>query len=221
MFVAVIPAYNEEKTIGSVVRSLLPHVDRIIVVDDASKDQTRQHAKEAGAVVISHLINRGQGAALETGHGYARKIQAAYVLHFDADGQFCAEDVPKAYDAIVDSGADVLLGSRFLDQQSQMPFFKRHVIHPAARLLIDRPVSNIHLTDTHNGFRILSTRALDCLTITQDRMAHATEIPALVRKHNLSYVEFPVRVLYHEFGQGIRSGIRVITDLVIGSCIRK
>ena len=87
MFLAIVPAYNESKRIGSVVRSLFDHVDMVVVVDDASRDATATLAQQAGATVLQHTVNRGQGAALETGHAYARSIDATYVLHFDGDGQ--------------------------------------------------------------------------------------------------------------------------------------
>ena len=96
MFIAIVPAHNEESSIGSVVRSLVRHVDQVVVVDDGSRDATAKEAASAGAVVLRHAINRGQGAALETGHEYARRAGADFVLHFDADGQFDAADVPRS-----------------------------------------------------------------------------------------------------------------------------
>lgn len=218
MFLAIIPAYNEEKTIGSVVRGLFSVVDRVVVVDDGSIDQTARLAKEAGAVVLAHRINRGQGAALETGHAYAREVGADIVLHFDADDQFDPNDVIPAKQAMESSGADMLFGSRFLGKQSNMPFLKRMVLSRAGRLS-DRFFAGIRLSDSHNGFRILSKRALDCIRITQDGMAHATEIPMLVKRHCLSYIEFPVTVTYHEYGQRAGGGIRIVRDLFLGKFV--
>ncbi len=108
MFVAVVPAYNEEKRIGSVVRSLFGHVDEVVVVDDASADNTIQEAQNAGATVLIHRVNRGQGAALETGHAYARKHGAQFVIHFDGDGQFRVEDIAPALEHLQESNADIL-----------------------------------------------------------------------------------------------------------------
>ncbi len=219
MFVAIVPAYNEEKNIGSVVRSLFRHVDRVVVIDDCSQDRTIAEAEAAGAVVLAHEINRGQGAALETGHGYARQLGATYVIHFDGDGQFSVDDIAPALEHLKKNQADVLLGSRFLDGRSNVPYSKKYFLHPIAKI-INRLFGGLYLSDVHNGFRILSGRALDHIVINQDRMAHATEIPYLVRKHRLPYVEFPVQVVYKEYGQSGLSGFNVIKDLFLDKFIR-
>ncbi|PIT86925.1 MAG: glycosyltransferase family 2 protein [Candidatus Magasanikbacteria bacterium CG10_big_fil_rev_8_21_14_0_10_43_6] len=219
MFIAIVPAYNEEKRIGSVVRSLFHHVDTVVVVDDASKDNTAAEARRAGAHVLVHRINRGQGAALETGHMYAREHGATYVLHFDGDGQFQVEDIAPALAHLQKTQADMLLGSRYLDGRSKLPWLKRHIIHPLGKLM-NKIFANVTLSDAHNGFRILNKRALMYIVIGQDRMAHATEIPYLAQKHGLTIVEFPVKVVYHEYGQKMSGGFWIIRDLLIGRFIR-
>lgn len=220
MFVAIIPAYNEEKNIGSVVRSLFVHTDKVVVVDDGSKDNTAGVAEAAGAIVLKHKINRGQGAALQTGHEYAKKINADYVLHFDADGQFDPADIAPALEKLKESNADILLGSRFLGKEANLPFFKKNIILPFARLF-HKIFWQSSLTDAHNGFRILNKNALNKINITQDRMAHATEIIAQIRKNNLKYIEFPVKVVYREYGQGASGGLHIIKDLFLGKFIKK
>ena len=205
MFLAIVPAYNEEKTVGSVVRNLFHHVDRVVVVDDGSSDGTGEAARAAGAVVLTHRLNRGQGAALETGHEYARWIGADYVLHFDADGQFDVADIAPALTALKESGAHMLIGSRLLDARSALPWFKRYVLFPLARLF-HRVFFGVVLTDVHNGFRILSRRALEAIYLEQDRMAHATEILAQAKNCGLKTIEFPVKVVYREYGQGFGGG---------------
>lgn len=219
MFIAIVPAYNEEKRIGSVVRDLFDHVDEVVVVDDASKDGTAVLAKEAGATVIRHKINRGQGAALETGHAYARTKHAEYVLHFDGDGQLDVQDIPFALSTIRTAQADMLLGSRFLDARTEMPATKRYIIHPLGRF-INRFFWNVRMSDAHNGFRILHRNALHTIRVEQDRMAHATEIPAQAVARGLEVIEHPVKITYHEYGQGMRGGIAVIKDLFIGIFIK-
>lgn len=216
MIAALVPAYNEEKQIGEVVKNLLPLVDHVIVIDDASEDRTADEAGFSGAFVLRHKINRGQGAALQTGHEYAKKIGADYVLHFDADGQFDPADIGGALAYIRESVVDILFGSRFLGEFAlQIPWFKRNILLPLARY-VDRLSGAVPLSDSHNGFRILSRRALERIVISQDRMAHATEIPVLVKKFGLSYVEYPVKVHYQEYGQGLRSGFAIIKDLFLG-----
>lgn len=219
MFIAIVPAFNEEKNIGSVVRSLFGHVDQVVVVDDCSFDRTAEEAKVAGAVVLQHEINRGQGAALETGHAYARQAGAKYVIHFDGDGQFSVEDIRPALEHLQKNNADVLLGSRFLDNRSNVPWFKKNILHPLAKL-INRLFGGLYLSDVHNGFRILSEKALVHIEISQDRMAHATEIPYLIRKHQLRYTEFPVQVIYKEYGQSGLSGFAIVKDLFLDKFIR-
>ncbi len=220
MFLAIVPAWNEEKTIGRIVRNLLTCVDQVVVVDDGSVDSTSANARAAGAVVLSHLVNRGQGAALETGHTYARKIGADFVLHFDADEQFSIDDITPAKAALEASGADILFGSRFMGKHANLPFLKRYLILPVGHV-IQKYLFGIDLKDAHNGFRILTKRALKAVYITQDKMAHATEIPVLAIKYGLRYIEFPVTVTYYEYGQGVMDGVGVVADLVTGKLMQK
>ncbi|HRH23945.1 MAG TPA: glycosyltransferase family 2 protein [Candidatus Magasanikbacteria bacterium] len=218
MFIAIVPAYNESKRIKSVVKSLIPQVDKVVVIDDASIDDTAVHAEAAGAIVLTHPINLGQGAALETGQVYARMLNADIVLHFDGDGQFDVRDIVQAK-KIIESGVDVVLGSRFLGVSSQIPWFKRCIILPIARL-VNWLFTGIKLTDAHNGFRMLGRRGLEHITITHNRMSHATEIISLIKKNNLTYREFPVSVTYHEYGQKVSGGFTIIKDLIIGKIIK-
>jgi len=90
---------------------------------------------------------------LETGQEYARKIGADYVLHFDGDGQFCVEDIAPALEKLQQSNADILFGSRFLDNRTKLPFFIRHVLLPLGRL-VNRLFDVVNLYDSQNGFRI-------------------------------------------------------------------
>lgn len=218
MFLAIVPAYNEEKSIGSVARNLFQHVDRVVVVDDGSDDNTARAAEEAGAFVLRHELNRGQGAALETGHEYARAVGADAVLHFDADGQFDVTDIAPALEQLKRVQADILFGSRFLDKRSSVPWFKKRALLPVGRV-VSRLFGGGKLTDTHNGFRILTKRALEKIQLTQDGMAHATEIQSLVKRHGLRYTEHPVKVTYDEYGQGIQEGTRIVRDLLLGKFV--
>jgi len=219
MFLAIVPAYNEANSIGSVVQSLFDHVHEVLVVDDGSTDNTAEIAREAGATVLSHKINRGQGAALETGHEYARRVGAMHVLHFDADGQLSVEDIMPALNVLKEKNAQVLFGTRYGDKVSNVPWTKRYIIGPISRF-VDRLFGAAHLSDAHNGFRILHRDALEKVQITQSGMAHASEIPRLVKQHNLSYIEVPVSVTYHEYGQGMGSGMRTVRDLVFGFFVK-
>ncbi len=216
MVLVIIPAYNEEKKIGRVIRGLFEQgLEDIVVVDDGSTDQTAAQARKLGVKVLRHEINRGQGAALETGSAYARRIGADVVIHFDGDDQFNPEDIPKAISFMERKNLDVVFGSRFLDRRSQIPWLKRKIILPFSRW-INFVFTGCLLSDAHNGFRIFSQKALKMIHITHDRMAHNTEIVRQVKKFHLRYEEFPVEVKYHTYGQGVGGGLMILKDLIIG-----
>ncbi|MCH8049296.1 glycosyltransferase family 2 protein [Patescibacteria group bacterium] len=217
--VAVIPAYNEERRISASIKDVRKFVDEVVVVDDGSRDQTAQQALLAGACVLPHIINRGQGAALETGTQYALEIlDADIVVHFDADGQMSGEDIPRIVEPIIRGEADVVLGSRFLGLQSNMPFTRLLTLHLA--LLFTILVSGIRVTDTHNGFRALSRQAAQEIRITMNRMAHASEILDLIKVKKLRFVERPVTIRYSQEtlqkGMSFFSGFSVLKDYFKG-----
>lgn len=215
MFI-VIPAYDEAKNIGQVVREIyqIHPQARVVVVDDGSIDETGQLAREAGAAVLRHLINRGQGAALATGTEYALAQGAQIIIHFDADGQFEPMEINQAADLVRSGQAEAALGSRFLQKQSanKIPLTKKYLILPLARF-VNFLFTGLWLSDAHNGFRALSRRAAELIQIRQDRMAHNSEIIQQIKKHHLTFQEVPVTVNYHCYGQGFFSGLRVLKDL--------
>lgn len=220
MILVVIPAYNEEKNIGRVIRGLFEHgFENILVVDDGSTDSTGEAARLSGASVIRHRINRGQGAALETGNEFARRSGVEIVVHFDADGQFNPADVRPAIERMKNGFYDVILGSRFMDSRSRVPWFKKYFILPCARI-VNRIFCGIKLSDAHNGFRLLNKNALDKIRIIQAGMAHNSEIVAAIRDHKLKYTETPVEVTYKEYGQGLVGGIKILKDLLISKFIK-
>ena len=213
----VIPAYNEAERIAEVVRSLRALAyEHIVVVDDGSADDTRRLAREAGAFVLEHALNRGQGAALETGTQYARQNGARVVVHFDGDGQFNPHDIAPAVAALGGGAYDAVLGSRFLDDRSRdIPWLKRRLLLPLGRL-VNRLLTGVKLTDAHNGFRVLGPRALETIAIVHDGMAHNSDIVAQIRRHQLRFTEHPVEVRYFEFGQGVKGGLRIVRDWCLG-----
>lgn len=215
MFI-IIPAYNEAKNIGRVISGLFEQgFKRVVVIDDGSTDETGKIASQAGAVVLRHQINRGQGAALQTGNQYAWQQGAELVVHFDGDGQFNPADINLALIVMKESGVDAVLGSRFLDGRSQIPALKKHFILPLARWL-NYLFTGLKLTDAHNGFRILNRAALAKINISQDRMAHNTEIVRQIKQGRLKFSEVPVEVRYHRYGQpGFSGGFKIIRDLIL------
>lgn len=217
--ICVIPAYNEEQHIAAVINRVRPFVDQIVVVDDHSKDKTALIAQAAGATVLKHPINRGQGAALQTGTSFALNQKADIIIHFDADNQFQAEEIPELIQPILEGKAQAVLGSRFLDKKSNLPSFKRRLIMPLARF-INRLFFNIKLTDPQSGFRVLSRQAAQQIIIRNDGMAHCSEILHQLFAKNIKTVEVPITVIYHEFGQKFSGGIRIIKDLIIRKIIK-
>lgn len=218
--VAVIPAYNEGKTIGLVVSEVKKYVNEVIVVNDGSTDQTALFAEEAGALVISHFLNRGQGAALETGKTAALLSGADIVVTYDADGQFVPEEILNVTKPIINNQADVVLGSRFL--KSEIPFSKK--IFLGGAVFLTRMTSGLPLSDTHNGFRAFSRAAAEKIEIKQNRMAHASEILDKIAEHRLRYTEVPVTVKY--FSQKVRRGqklpdyFKILFDLFLGRAVK-
>jgi len=216
----VVPAYNEEKKIFKTVESLKKAGwSNIVVIDDGSFDNTAFLAQQAGARVIKHIINRGQGAALQTGHEYVLRLGAQFIVDFDADGQFDPLDINIAIEKLKQENLDVVLGSRFLDDRSQIPFSKKYLLLPLAKI-INGFFTGVKLTDVHNGFRVFSRDALQKIEITQDKMAHNTQIVAQIKKNKLYFSEIPVKVYYDDYGQGWRGGVEIVKDLLVNFFVK-
>jgi polyprenyl-phospho-N-acetylgalactosaminyl synthase len=219
----VIAAWNEGECIADVVRELRQAgYPNVVVVDDGSRDATAERARGAGASVLVHLINRGQGAALQTGITYALKRGARFVVTFDADGQHDLHDIPAMIKPIANGEVDICLGSRFLQAGSNVPAVRRVVL--AAAVVFTRVTSRIRLTDAHNGFRALSRRAAERIDLQLDRMAHASEIIDQVRASGLPFREVPVRIRYTDYsmkkGQRSAAALRVAFDYLVGKVLR-
>lgn len=214
----VIPAYNEAQHISSVITKLKKFVDEIIVIDDASSDKTASEASQAGAIVARHIINRGQGAALRTGTQLALDRGSDIIIHFDADDQFQAEDIPEMIKPIIANQADAVLGSRFLTKKSNLPKIKKYLVMPLARL-VNRLLFNIRLSDPQSGFRALNRQSAQKLKIENDGMAHCSEIIYRLFKNKNRITEVPITVIYHEYGQKLSGGFKIIKDLLIQKLI--
>ncbi len=213
----VIPAVNSEATIGKVLTDLqAAGYAHCVVIDDGSTDRTAAVAQAHGAHVIRHMINLGQGAGLQTGTVYALAQGAELLVHFDADGQMDPGDIATLLKPLQSGTIDVAIGSRYLQNDSDIPMLKRYVYFPIGRV-VNLLFTGLWLSDAHCGLRALTAQAAHNITIRQDRMAHATEILELISKKNLRYVEVPVTIQYHEFGQGLRGingALRTVKDLI-------
>ncbi|HVS70082.1 MAG TPA: glycosyltransferase family 2 protein [Phycisphaerae bacterium] len=218
----VIAAYNEQEMIGQVVRSLAPLAARVVVVDDGSGDESGERAFEAGATVLRHPLNLGQGAALQTGIDFALGKGAEYIVTFDADGQHAASDIGGALEALRRSGVDVVLGSRFLGRAIDMPAAKRLVLRLA--VAFTRVTTGLKLTDTHNGFRVLTRSAAERIKLRQNRMSHASDLLSQIAELKLRYEEYPVEVRYTEYsrrkGQPLTAAFHILVDSAVGRMLK-
>lgn len=192
----IVPAYNEEKQISSTIEDLKNNnYLNIILVDDGSKDKTSELAEEKGATVLKHIINRGQGAALQTGISYALLHNFEIIITFDADGQHQAKDIKALVQPLLEKKADIALGSRFI-KENNIPISRKILLKGS--ILVDWFFSKIKLTDTHNGLRALSRKAAEKIEITERGMAHASEIIQQIKANKLRYCEVPITIRYTE-----------------------
>jgi glycosyltransferase involved in cell wall biosynthesis len=214
----VIPAYQEADLIGTVVRQVRQSFPHVVVVDDGSTDDTAQQAAAAGATVLRHLINLGQGAALQTGIAYALQRGADYLVTFDADGQHRLEDVEKMLAILCEQQLDVVLGSRFLGQTIGMSWGRWALLQVA--IWFTRLTTGLPLTDAHNGLRVFSRQAAQQLRLRQNQMAHASEILEQIAQQQMKYAEVGNTIAYTEYsrgkGQKASSAIHILVDLFIG-----
>jgi len=210
----VIPAYNEAQRIGAVLSKLSNYPYRIVVVDDASTDNTAQVVARFPVDLLQHKVNRNQGAALQTGNAYALSQGADIIVHFDADGQFLAEEIKDMVEPIISGNCDIVFGSRFLSKKSQLPWLKEFVIFPLARIF-NRIFLKVNLTDPQSGFRAMTSQAAQQIIIEQDGNAHCSEVMAKAVAYKLKIKEVSITVLYHEFGQGLSGGLKILKDLLL------
>jgi glycosyltransferase involved in cell wall biosynthesis len=185
-------------------------------VDDCSTDKTIEKIKGARVILLRHMLNLGQGAALQTGFDYAKVNGIEVVVTFDSDGQFLATEIPSVLKPILKGKADVVLGSRFKGETINIPVLRKTILKLG--ILFTYVFSGIKLSDTHNGFKALNRIALDKIDITHDRMAHASEIIDEIARSGLRYVEVPVTVKYNAYsrfkGQGNANSLNIIMQLI-------
>jgi glycosyltransferase involved in cell wall biosynthesis len=190
---ACIPAYNEEDTIQKIVTKSLPHVDRVVVCDDGSTDDTAKIARDAGAIVISQS-NQGYGAAISSLFDYSRKENAQIMVTLDGDGQHNPDQIPLLIDAITAHNVDVAIGSRFLDDTTQASGYRKtgiKIITSASNY-----GTNFKISDSQSGFRAYSKDAIDAIHPTEQGMSVSTEILLKISNKGLSVAEVPITISY-------------------------
>ncbi len=220
----VIPAHNEASVIRATVEPLIAAGYTVVVVDDGSTDGTAEALDGLPIVRLHHAVNLGAGAATETGVEYARRNGAEFVVHFDADGQHDAQQIPAMLAPLREGRADVVLGSRFMREED------RRKVPPARRLLLRAAVlfsafsTRLPLTDAHIGFRAFSRRGFEAVRLREPGFAHGSEIPAEIHRLKLRWVEVPASVRYTDYsrqkGQSGWNAINILIDLVVRRVFR-
>jgi len=200
--IAGIPAYNQENNIGEVIRKASEYVDEVIVADDGSVDNTAQVAEAAGAIVIRSELNQGAGHATKTCFRVAKERDADVLVTLDSDGQHNAEEIPRVLAPVIERGADLVIGSRFLDDNYNIPRYRRFGINVITSLL--NIASRVKVSDSQSCFRSYSKRAIDSLhitekgfAITEKGFAFSIELLVQARRKGLAISEVPISCIYH------------------------
>jgi len=195
----IVPSFNEAEVVCSTVQPLLDANYNVVVVDDGSVDNTVHVLSGTSAHVCRHIVNLGQGAALQTGISYALKSGAEYIVTYDADGQHSPDDVSAILEPLLNGGYDVALGSRFKlgGNALNIPAVRARMLRAAA--VLTNIGLGLQVTDTHNGYRAFTAKAASQLNITQNRMAHAGQILKQIRVLGLRYTEVPVNIRYTSY----------------------
>ena len=213
MKLVCIPAFNEENTIGEIVEKSLQYSDKVIVCDDGSSDKTEKKAKEKGAIIIKHKKNLGYGAAIISLFEEARKQNAEIMITLDGDGQHKPEQIPTLISALTENNVDVVIGSRFLDQKTNSPGYRKtgiKIITSASNF-----GTNFKVSDSQSGFRVYSKNAIDAIRPTEEGMSISTEILLKASNKGLSVAEVPITVSYEgetSTHQPVPQGVSVLMN---------
>ncbi|BBZ31426.1 glycosyltransferase family 2 protein [Mycolicibacterium confluentis] len=213
----VVPAYHEASVIADVIADVRTVFPNVVCVDDGSRDDTAALALRAGAHVVTHPVNLGQGAAIQTGVEYARQRPGARLfVTFDADGQHRVADVVAMINRMAEPDRpDIVIGTRFAHgPPTQVPWLKRVILRTAAAV---SPASRrLGLTDAHNGLRVFNRTVADGLNLTMNGMSHASEFISLIAENHWRVAEAPVEILYTDYsmskGQPLLNGVNIVFD---------
>ena len=212
----IVPCYNEGSVIFDVLSRARETFPNIVAVNDGSRDDSAAQIRAAGAHLVNHPVNLGQGAAIQTGVEYARAQPGAqFFVTFDADGQHQEKDVVRMIERLRSEPVDILVGTRFAGQDnSQVPWIKRMVLKTV--VLLSPRTRKLGLTDAHNGLRAFNKRVADEMNIRMNGMSHASEIVSMIDKQGWRVDEEPVDILYTEYsmskGQSLINGVNILAD---------
>ena len=212
----LIPVYNEESKISEVILELKQYFKNIVVVNDGSSDSTLDILNQLDVVVINHLLNLGQGAAISTGINFIKNLKHidAFIT-FDADGQHSVEDAIAFAHEIITCNEGIIFGSRFLQHKMNIPPLKRFALSVVT--FMTNKITKMNLTDSHNGLKAYKLESIKDMQIDIDGFAFESEIISIVSKNNISYKEMPTNTIYTEYsknkGQKLRNGLIVLEDI--------
>ena len=218
----IVPCFNEGTVIEEVLRSARGTFPNIVAVDDGSADNSAAAIHRAGAHLVRHPVNLGQGAAIQTGVEYARAQPGArYFVTFDADGQHQVKDVLAMVERVRSEPVDIVVGTRFgrpRGEDDQVPLIKRLVLRTV--VLLSPRTRRLGLTDAHNGLRVFNRRVAEDLNLRMNGMSHASEFVELMDSRGWRVAEQPVDILYTEYsmskGQSLLNGINILSDGFVG-----
>jgi len=213
----IIPAYNEGPMVGEVVRRVRAcGFEQVLVVNDGSTDHTAIAAREAGARVLSHPINRGAGAVSQTGILYARREGIRYLIQMDADGQHHPEDLDRLVERMAAGDCDILIGSRFMDKSGDIPAIR--IIYNQISNVFTNWFCRSWYSDTQSGFRMLNRRAIEAIDLHIDGFGYCSEMIIQAEQRELKVAEVPISVSYTEYsmskGQDLHTGIVTALNLL-------
>ncbi|MGQ0840538.1 glycosyltransferase family 2 protein [Actinokineospora sp.] len=216
----IIPVYNEGPVIGEVVKAARQTFPNIVCVDDGSRDDSAAHIRAAGAHLVQHPVNLGQGAAIQTGVQYARSQPgASYFVTFDADGQHQVEDVLAMLERLRAEDVDIVVGTRFHGDTTHIPWLKRVILKTV--VMLSPRTRRLGLTDAHNGLRVFNRTVAEQMNITLNGMSHASEIVEMIDRRKWRVIEEPVTILYTEYsmskGQSVINGVNIVFDTMLKS----
>lgn len=219
----IIPAFNEGMVLQKTIEEVLSCNYPVVVVDDASTDNTGERIKSLPVYYLRHKVNLGQGAALQSGIEFARRKSAEYFVTFDADGQHDPADIAGMIAALEEKKVDIIFGSRFLPGSRTNVSASRSFVLTIARYL-NYLLSDVLLSDAHNGLRVFNRKAAAAIHLTENRMAHATEFQVQAVKAKLKFAEHPVSIHYNEYskrkGQNNLDSIKIFFEILLYKIFR-
>ncbi len=213
--VCIIPAFNEETTIGRIVSEAFKHCDMVLVVDDDSQDHTVELSRKAGATVIRHVLRLGTGGALSTGFRAALKADFEAFVTMDGDGQHNPNEIPVVLDPILKHEADIVIGSRLLKQSESMPLFKR--IANRILSIVTSFASGTKITDSQSGFRVYRRKVLEYAIHGAWDYRWASEILVQAAKADFRIKEAPITAIYlpkRQRGAGVKDGLKILHSMI-------